>query len=300
MQTRTRILIGVLAGLLLVTALGVFVYRYYQGDQAHQHAAGEVWTCPMHPEIRESGPGQCPICGMDLELEQDEAAAPTAPGAGAGAPAETPRAAIQLDARRRQMLGVRLVTAETAPIERHIRAVGVVRYDETRLSEVNLKLDGWVSKLHVNATGQTIRRGQPLLDLYSPELVATGQEYLLALSTREAMQDSQIPDARAQADRLVESARQRLLLWDLPADAIERIETTRKADGTVTLRSPSAGIVIEKPVVEGMRATRARRSTGSRTCRGSGSRPRCSNLMPRSCGQGPARPSRWTPGPASG
>jgi membrane fusion protein, copper/silver efflux system len=283
MNSRTRVIAAVAGILVLVVALLAVGYRYYQGDPAHQHAAAEVWTCPMHPDVREPGPGQCPICGMDLEKElpadqveiwtcpmhpevrekgpgqcpfcgmdlvKEEPAAPAATVADAA----TPRAPIQLDARRRQMLGVRLVTVDTRPIERHIRAVGVVRYDETRLSEVNLKLDGWVSKLHVNATGQTIRRGQPLLDLYSPELIATGQEYLLALSTRDAMQSSQVPEARAQADRLVESARQRLLLWDLPAEAIDRIESTRKADGTVTLHSPSAGIVIEKPVVEGMRA----------------------------------------------
>ncbi|MBA3886284.1 MAG: FixH family protein [Acidobacteria bacterium] len=255
MHSRTRIIAAVAAILVLVVALLAVGYRSYRGDDHAAHTQvglSEVWTCPMHPEIREPGPGQCPICGMDLELVTDEPAAP-APAI-AGEPADTPRAPIQLDARRRQMLGVRLVTVDTGPIERHIRAVGVVRYDETRLSEVNLKLDGWISKLHVNSTGQAIRRGQPLLDLYSPELVATGQEYLLALSTREAMQTSQISDARAQADRLVESARQRLLLWDLPAESIEQIARTGKSDGTVTLRSPATGIVIEKPVVQGMRA----------------------------------------------
>jgi membrane fusion protein, copper/silver efflux system len=256
MHNRTRI-VAVVAGVLVmvVAVLAVVGYRLYRGNDhaAHTHAeASEVWTCPMHPEIREPGPGQCPICGMDLELVEEEPALP-APGI-ADAPADTPRAPIQLDARRRQMLGVRLLTVDTGPIERHIRAVGVVRYDETRLSEVNLKLDGWISRLHVNSTGQAIRRGQPLLDLYSPELVATGQEYLLALSTREAMQTSQVADASAQADRLVESARQRLLLWDLPAESIEEIARTGKADGTVTLRSPATGTVIEKPVVEGMRA----------------------------------------------
>jgi membrane fusion protein, copper/silver efflux system len=257
MHNRTRIIVAVVAGILVMVGavLAVVGYRPYGGNDhaAHTHAeASEVWTCPMHPEIREPGPGQCPICGMDLELVEEEPALP-APGI-AATPADTPRAPVQLDARRRQMLGVRLLTVDTTPIERHIRAVGIVRYDETRLSEVNLKLAGWVSKLHVNATGQAIRRGQPLLDLYSPELVATGQEYLLALTTRAAMQTSQVPDASAQADRLVESARQRLLLWDLPAESIEEIARTGKADGTVTLRSPATGTVIEKPVVEGMRA----------------------------------------------
>ena len=250
MHTRTRLLV-IVAAVAVASVAAVAGYRYYaaRGEVPHEHAAtAEVWTCPMHPEIREPGPGKCPKCGMDLVKET-----PAPPPAAAEA-AGTPRAPIELDARRRQMLGVRTITVEHGPIEREIRAVGVVRYDETRLSEVNLKLDGWISKLHVDSTGQAIRRGQPLLDLYSPELVATGQEYLLALSTRDAIQGSQVADARTQADRLVESARQRLLLWDLPPESIERIERTRKADGTVTFRSPVSGVVIEKPVVEGMRA----------------------------------------------
>jgi RND family efflux transporter MFP subunit len=191
---------------------------------------------------------------MDL-VKESALTAPAGTPAGAVDPAQTPRAPVQLDTRRRQMLGVKTARVESGPIERHIRAVGIVRYDETRLTDVNLKLDGWVSKLHVDYTGQPIRRGQPLLDLYSPDLLATENEYLLALSTRDAMRESEVADARTQADRLVESARQRLLLWDLPAAEMQRLERTRKADATVTFQSPVGGVVIDKPVVEGMRAT---------------------------------------------
>lgn len=250
MQTRTRILIGVIAGLAIAAVAAVYGYRMTRGidaTDAHIHTAADVWTCPMHPDIRESKPGKCPLCGMDLVLE-------TPPKAAAALATSTPRAPIQLDTRRRQLLGVRTVMAESGPLAREIRAVGTVQYDETRLREITLKLGGWIKKLHVNATGRTVRQGDPLLDLYSPELVATGQEYILALATRDSMHDSQVPDARAQADRLVESARQRLLLWDLPAPAIDEIARTRKTDGTITFRSPASGIVIEKPVVEGMRA----------------------------------------------
>lgn len=212
----------------------------------HVADAKEVWTCPMHPEVRLPGPGKCPKCGMDLVKASPDAAP---------APAGTPRAGIQLDTRRRQLIGVRTVRVERGPIERTIRTVGLVRYDETRLADVNLKLDGWVRQLHVDYTGQPIRRGQPLLDLYSPELLATQNEYLLALATRESMRQSTIPEARAQADRLVESARQRLALWDLSAEDIARLDRTNKAEATVTFRSPVTGFVIEKPVVEGMRVT---------------------------------------------
>jgi Cu(I)/Ag(I) efflux system membrane fusion protein/cobalt-zinc-cadmium efflux system membrane fusion protein len=236
-----------------LTTVAFAVGRYAMDpDRGHQHAAEEVWSCPMHPEVRQNGPGKCPKCGMDLVKETPA----TLKGAAPGAPeTDVPRAGVQLDTRRRQLLGVRTARVERGAIARDIRAVGIVRYDETRLSDVNLKLDGWIEKLHVEATGQAVRRGQPLLDLYSPELMATQNEYLLALSTRETMQQSTIADARIQADRLVESARRRLTLWDLPADMLQRLEQTRKADANVTFRSPVSGFVIDKPVVEGMRVT---------------------------------------------
>jgi RND family efflux transporter MFP subunit len=251
-STRSRVL-----ALVAVLALGIsgviaFGIARPPGWLPFGATTSEVWTCPMHPEIRQSAPGKCPKCGMDLE--KVDPARPPEPEVEEGSAVETPRGPVELDTRRRQLLGVRTARAERRPIEREIRAVGVVRYDETRLTDVNLKLDGWIKKLHVDYTGQAVRRGQPLLVIYSPDLLATQQEYLLALSTRDAMQGSQVADARVHADRLVESARQRLALWDLPADLIREIETTRQAQADVTFRSPVTGFVIEKPVVEGMRA----------------------------------------------
>jgi RND family efflux transporter MFP subunit len=250
-RKRTSLLLALVA----IVAAGVVLMAMMRKNAdpatrvgADPHAAhATIWTCPMHPEVRERAPGKCPKCGMDLVLEKPIDAATPAAGA------ETPRAPVQLDTRRRQLLGVRTAPVERAPMERTIRAVGAVRYDETRLADVNLKLDGWIQKLHVNSTGQAIRRGQPLLDLYSPDLLATENEYLLALSTRDTMRQSTLGDAKEQAERLVESARQRLTLWDLPADELKKLDTTRKADATVTFRSPVSGFVIEKPVVSGMR-----------------------------------------------
>jgi RND family efflux transporter MFP subunit len=161
-------------------------------------------------------------------------------------------APVQLDTRRRQLTGVTLASVERTPLERTLRAVGIVRYDETRFTDVNLKLDGWARRLFVDYTGQQVRKGQPLLTLYSPDLLSAENEYLLALSTRDTMRTSEVEDARAQADRLVESARQRLRLWDLPADELRRLDETRRAESTVTLPSPVTGFVIEKPAVEGM------------------------------------------------
>jgi Cu(I)/Ag(I) efflux system membrane fusion protein/cobalt-zinc-cadmium efflux system membrane fusion protein len=136
-----------------------------------------------------------------------------------------------------------------------VRTVGLVRYDETRLTDVNLKLEGWIRDLYIDTTGAFVRAGEPLFTLYSPELVTTQNEYLLALKTREQVRHSQLADAREHAERLVESAKQRLALWDLPADQFEALETSRQAQTAITFRAPATGYVIEKNALEGQHVT---------------------------------------------
>ena len=184
-----------------------------------------------------------------------EAAASGAPGAGLPAPAAgaaDSRAEVTLDLRRQQLIGVRTATVKREAFDKTIRTVGIVKYDETRLADVNLKIEGWIRDLFVESPGQAVRRGQALFTLYSPELLATQQEYLLALETREQMQPSQVSDAREYADRLVQAARQRLALWDLSPQQIRALETTRQPHTAMTFRSPVSGVVIEKPALQGM------------------------------------------------
>jgi RND family efflux transporter MFP subunit len=226
-----------------------------------------LWTCTMHPHVRAHGPGPCPICGMPLvplaEAGQAAAAAPapaaaTAPDA-PSADQGVSRAPVRLDARRQQLIGVRTVAAERTPLARSIRAVGVVRYDETRIVDVNLRLDGWIDELFVDATGQAVRAGDPLFTIYSPELVATQNEYLLALRSRAELATSEIADARAYAGRLVDAARRRLELWDLPPDQIAELERTGLPRTHVVFRSPASGFVVEKMAVRGRRVSAGER-----------------------------------------
>jgi membrane fusion protein, copper/silver efflux system len=165
---------------------------------------------------------------------------------------ETARTGISIDLRRQQLIGVRTVAARRSTLETTIRAVGLVKYDETRLSDVNLKIGGWIRDLRVDSTGQAIARGEPLFALYSPDLLAAEREFLLALRTRDEVRASELPDARDHAERLVASARERLSLWDLPAEEIQAIEDSRQSRDTVMFRSPVAGVVIDKPVIAGM------------------------------------------------
>lgn len=163
----------------------------------------------------------------------------------------TPRAEITIDSRRQQLIGVRTVPVERRVLTATVRAVGMVRYDETRLADVNLKLEGWIRDLYVDTTGELVKAGQPLFTLYSPELLTTQNEYLLALKTRDQVRHSLLADAREHADRLVESAKQRLSLWDLPADQFDELEESRQAQTAMVFRSPATGYVIEKKALKG-------------------------------------------------
>src|SRR5712691_10576648 len=125
-------------------------------------------------------------------------------------PESTPRGDVTIDPRRQQLIGVRTVAATRSALSATIRTVGAVRYDETRLADVNLKVEGFIRELFVDYTGQAITKGQPLFTLYSPDVLTTENEYLLAVKTRERVQQSQLPDARERADQLIASARERL------------------------------------------------------------------------------------------
>ena len=163
----------------------------------------------------------------------------------------TPRGDVTIDPRRQQLLGVRTVAAERSSMNSEIRTIGTVQYDETRLVDVNLKIEGWIRDLRVNYTGQSVAKGQVLFTIYSPDLLTSVNEYLLALKTRDQMQPSQIAEARARADQLVASARRRLALWDLPEEDLRAIEETRQAKDVIAVRSPASGVVIEKSALEG-------------------------------------------------
>ncbi len=265
---RRPLVLGSLLLAVLLAAAGLYAFRGTLArlpviGAAFGHAgapAADVYVCPMHPEVRSEDPAfRCPKCGMALVKESELGAASHDHGHDAappgGADAGTPRAPVQLDLRRQQLIGVRLAAAETATLDRTVRAVGTVAFDETRLADVNVQLDGFVRRLHVNASGVFVSKGQPLFALYSPELLATEQEYLLALRAEAQVKASARgqDEAVGYAERLAGAARQRLALWRLPASEIEQLERTRQPRDTVTFEAPASGFVIEKNVVEGQR-----------------------------------------------
>lgn len=168
----------------------------------------------------------------------------------AGAGIATERQAVHLSATQARAIGVTFTVVETGPMTRTVRTVGQVVPAEQGLADVTAKVDGFVEQLFVNATGASVRRGQALLTLYSPMLVAA-QEELLTARRLVAATDTNARDARADAEALVQAARRRLAYWDISADQIERLERSGEVTKSLILRAPFAGVVLEKMAVAG-------------------------------------------------
>ncbi|HEY2293458.1 MAG TPA: efflux RND transporter periplasmic adaptor subunit [Thermoanaerobaculia bacterium] len=213
--------------------------------------AAQQYYCPMHPDYHADNPGDCPICGMRLvKMEkngkrEEKAAAPAPPNA---IPEHAP---IEVAGEGVRLAGVQTVVAARRPLTRTTRAAGVVTPDETRVRRVQTKISGWVEKLYVNSTGQLVRAGQPLLSLYSPELLASQEEFLRAREAAARFSQSSLPEVRRGGDDLLAAARRRLELFDVPPSTIARLEKTGTAQRTVTLTAPVSGYVSGKQIFEG-------------------------------------------------
>lgn len=162
-------------------------------------------------------------------------------------------ATVTGDAATFERAGVRVAVAEVGRLGHAARAVGEVKADETRLRQISLKNGGWVEKLFVNSTGQAVQKGMPLLSLYSPELLATEGEFLQALDAASGFAASDLPEVRKGGEDLLNAARRRLELFDVPAGFITELERTHRTSRTLTLNAPYSGFVTVKEVFEGSR-----------------------------------------------
>ncbi|MEQ8232271.1 MAG: efflux RND transporter periplasmic adaptor subunit [Gammaproteobacteria bacterium] len=199
---------------------------------------------PMNPAITSPTPAKDDM-GMDyLPVYADDTAAPAAPAG-----------TVTIDPRTRQSIGVRTQEAERRTLARQIRAVGRVVYDEREVRRLHPKTEGWIEELYIDETGVAVANDTILLSLYSPQLVATQQEYLLALRNREIFADNPIDDIREGARALIASARERLRLLDVPAHQIRELEQTREIKKSLHIHSPYRGIVVSIGVREGQYVT---------------------------------------------
>ncbi len=198
----------------------------------------KYWAAPMDPKYIRNEPGKSPM-GMDLVPVYEEEGSE-----------KEPTSTIRIDPVTVQNMGVRLGVVRRQKLTKSIRTFGNITYNETKLFTVNTKFDGWIEKLHVDFVGEKVSKGQPLFEIYSPELLAAQQEYLLAYK-QFRRQSGKSNAARESARRLLDSVRTRLLYWDLSAEQIKTIERRGKVNKTLTIYSPAEGVVIKKNAFQG-------------------------------------------------
>ncbi len=206
----------------------------------HQHVESEttsLWTCGMHPEVISEEPGICPICQMDL--------VPLKKGSTSGG------SLIEIDPVTVQNIGVKLEHAQTRDLSRTITSNGTVVTAEDTEYKVNSRVSGWVEKLYVKKTGEWVKKGRPLLEIYSPELVAAQQEFLIALESAETLKKSGLQKSVESADELLMAAANRLFLWEISEEQVEALKREKTVKRAMTIESPAEGYILAKNVFEG-------------------------------------------------
>ncbi len=229
-----------------------------------------LYTCGMHPQVVQDHPGNCPICGMKLVPMRKQPSPVAAKGQSGGERkikyykstmmlgeiSQTPRKdsmgmdmvpvyegedeskTITADPATVQKMDVRTAVVTKGPLRRIIRTVGAIDYNETALADVTTKFRGWIENLYVDSTGKQVRKGEPLFDIYSPDLYSAQNEYVLALN-------------QGGGSGLKASARQKLKLFDISEDQIAQLEKSRQPQRTLRIDAPIDGIVVEKMAVRG-------------------------------------------------
>ncbi len=198
----------------------------------------KYWVSPMDPGYVRDKPGKAP-CGMDLVPVYEEAGEET-PGT------------IKISPTTVQAMGVRTAKVEVRPLSRITLTVGLVNINERSQATITTKVSGWVERLYVNATGDPVRKGQALLSIYSPDLVSSQEEYLLALRNLKAMKTSPVKEMAEGARRLAEASRRRLEYFDIGSGQINALERTGQVKKHLTLVSPANGIVTKRMITQGM------------------------------------------------
>ena len=238
----------VLIGIALVAAAGFVGGLAYR---AHRDSAGKgivtqkpkrrilYYVDPMHPVYKSDKPGIAPDCGMKLEPVYADSAVPE--------PTDTGLLNISPDQQR--LIGVEYGQAELTTSSNPFRASGKVALDETRLVRVHPKVEGWIEKVFVDFTGAPVEKGQPLLTIYSPDMLAAEQDYLLALQARKILRSSPLAEAAENSDSLLKASRTRLELWDLSPAQLDEIDRTGNTIHAITLYAPAGGFVTARNAI---------------------------------------------------
>jgi Cu(I)/Ag(I) efflux system membrane fusion protein len=198
------------------------------------------WYDAMNPGMRSDKPGKAPD-GMDLVPMYSESSE---------SKANMPPGTVKISATKQQLIGVRTGVVERGPLNRTIRTVAQVQMDQTRIAKIHVKIAGWVEKVEVDFIGKLVRKGQPLFSLYSPDLVATQNEYLIARRAEKDLSSSPFTEVSKGSETLLEAARERLRLWDISDDQVKKLDETGQVSRTMTMYSPIDGFVMKREVFE--------------------------------------------------
>src|ERR1700680_4770616 len=217
---RTGFLLAVIGNVVLVAVLAGLWLHYRAGEPAK--------------------PAETPTANTPAQMstEQPPVAPPT--------PAETPLVPVQISSQRLQSIGVKAGEVETKQVQDEIRTTGTVAVDETRLAYVQVRYSGFIEKVFVDATYQYIRKGQPLFTIYSPDVVATEREYIVAKRNRQIMAQSTVPGVASSAASMLDAASERLKQWGVPQQEIDRLESTGQAQQSLEVDSPVSGFITER------------------------------------------------------
>ena len=216
----------------------------------------EYWTCTMHPSVRMKDPGTCPICAMDLVPVMKRAPATLESGSTNSAQQIAgDESTFTVDPRRQQLINVQTTKVEVRSLEKVIRTVATLELDETRIAYVHPKISGWIQRVFVDFTFRHVNEGDPLFSIYSPQLVSTQEEYLLALKTAENLADSPFEHVSSGARSLFEATRRRLELFDITDEQIEQLEKSGQVQKHLIVYSPASGHVMEKNAFPNMHVT---------------------------------------------
>ena len=200
-----------------------------------------LYTCGMHPEVIRHAPGTCPICGMKLVRKKDE---------------DVNASGVQVSREFLQNFAVRTVEVERLILPISIRTVGVLAHNEENISSVNTKFEGWIESARINNVGEFVAQGEPLFEIYSPQLITTMREYLAAMDYVARLERGDAyPEAVERAKSLLDSARERLRYWDISEAQIDALAAADTVPRTITFHSPASGLVVEKmgDSLEGMK-----------------------------------------------
>ena len=247
---------------------GYFAYMHWSGKAASTAVSKVMYHCPMHPTYISDKPGDCPICGMKLvPIDQStgshagdhagmpDSSLPKSAAASSRIPGYVP---VTIPPERIQTLGITVAEASRVDLDQSFRTFGKIAFDETRVHHVHTRFEGYIEHLFVNYTGQYVKAGQPLFSVYSPDLYATQNEYLLALRARDQLEQSgSKTDIFGGTIDLVEAARERLSLWGIGETELNELKRSRQASRDIVISSPVSGSVTGRVAVHGLKVTPA-------------------------------------------